>query len=327
MRHLIAALQLTRAALALTAVADVWVLMLLHLPGEAPLQHPLWQMLIAGLAALFLYGFGMALNDVIDARRDRVFAPWRPLPAGRISMQTATIVSLTLLLLGLFFAGVLGAIQNQSVIPWPLLVAFCTATLIVFYNGLGKFLGPVGLITLGLIRGCNCLMGNVHAHNLLPSMVLMGHVTLFSVIGYRLESKRPRLRRRDYFLLVAVPLVLLLLMIGMMGYWHTLTRHWLLLGLGPIAVAIVYYSYVAWQIFQHRKEPRRRGENIIRTGMFAVFFYDASILLANGQIVGTLLILALFGLSVAFFYLMKAAGRGLPTGKLHYRMRSKISQT
>ncbi|MGC8559355.1 MAG: UbiA family prenyltransferase [Phycisphaerae bacterium] len=324
MRHLIAALQLTRAALALTAVADVWVLMLLHIPGEPRLQHPLWQMLVAGLAALFLYGFGMSLNDLLDARRDRVFAPWRPLPTGRISTQTATILSLALLLLGLFFAGVLGAIQNQSVIPWPLLVAFGTATLIVFYNGVGKFLGPVGLITLGLIRGCNSLMGNVHAHNLLPSMVLMGHVTLFSVIGYRLESKRPRLRRRDYFLLGVVPLLLLISMIGMMGYWHTLTPRWLLLGMGPLTVAILFYSYVAWQIFQHRKEPRRRGEKIIRLGMFTIFFYDASILAANGQIAGASMILALLSLSVAFFYLMKAAGRGLPTGKPHYRMRNKI---
>ena len=326
MRHFLAGLQLTRAALALTAVADVWVLMLLRMPGEAPLQHPIWQMLIAGLAALFLYGFGMSLNDVLDARRDRVFAPWRPLPAGRMSMQSATIVSLTLLLLGLFFAGALGAIQNQSIIPWPLLVAFCTATLIVFYNGAGKFLGPVGLITLGLIRGCNSLMGNVHAHNLLPAMVLMGHVLLFSVIGYRLESKRPRLRRRDYLLLSVVPLALLLLMIGMMGYWHTLTPRWLLLGMGPLAVAVVFYSYVARQIFQHRKEPRQRGEKIIRMGMFAIFFYDASILLANGQIGGAMVIMALFGLSLAFFYLMRAAGRDMPMGKPHYRMRSKLGQ-
>lgn len=327
MRHLIAGLQLTRAALALTAVADVWVLMLLHLPGEAPLQHPIWQLLVAGMAALLLYGFGMSLNDVLDARRDRVFAPWRPLPAGRLSTQTATILSLTLLLLGLFFAGVLGAMQNQSVIPWPLLVAFGTAILIVFYNGVGKFLGPVGLITLGLIRACNSLMGNVHAHDLLPAMVLMGHVLLFSAIGYRLESKRPRLKRRDYALLMLAPLAMLIFMIGMMAIWHTLTPHWLLLGLGPVAVAIVFYSYTAREIFQHGKEPRRRGEKIIRLGMFAIFFYDASILLVNGQIGGASAILLLFGLSLTFFYIMQAAGRGLPAGKLHYRMRGKISPT
>lgn len=324
MRYIIAALQITRAALALTAVADVWVLMLLHLPGEKPLVHPLWQFLTAGLSALFLYAFGMSLNDVLDARRDRVFAPWRPLPAGRMTAPAATILSLCLLLMGLFCAGALGAIQNQSVIPWPLLVAFGSAALIVFYNGVGKFLGPVGLITLGLIRACNCLMGNVHAHNFLPSMVLMSHVILFSVIGYRLESKRPRLRRRDYVLLFAVPLTLLVGMIGAMAYWHGLNARWLRLGLGPVVVAVSFYAFVAWKIFQHRQEPRQRGEQIIRLGMFCMFIYDGSILLANGQYEAALLILVLFILSLGLFYLMKSIGRGLPAVKPHYRMRSKM---
>jgi len=324
MRHIIAALQITRAALAFTAVADVWVLMLLHLPGEAPLTHPLWQLLAAGLAAMFLYAFGMSLNDLLDARRDRVFAPWRPLPTGRMTAPAATILSLTLLLLGLFFAGVLGAIQNQSVIPWPLLVAFSSAMLILFYNSIGKFLGSVGLITLGLIRGCNCLMGNVHAHNLMPSMVLMSHVVLFSVIGYRLESKRPRLRRRDYVLLAAAPLLLLLGMIAIMAYWRGITPHWLMLGLGPAVVAVVFYSFVAWTIFQHRKEPRKRGEQIIRWGMFCIFFFDGSILFANGQYDAALVMVLLFGFSLASFYTMRVLGRGLPTGKPHYRMRPKI---
>ncbi len=322
-RYIITTLQITRAALALTAVADVWVLMLLHLPGEKPLIHPLWQLLVAALAAMFLYAFGMSLNDVLDARRDRVFAPWRPLPAGRMTAPAATILSLTLLLLGLFCAGVLGAIQNQSVIPWPLLVAFSSAMLILFYNGVGKFLGPVGLITLGLIRGCNCLMGNVHAHNLMPSMVLMSHVILFSVIGYRLESKRPRLRRRDYILLVAAPAALLLGMIGIMAYWRGINPRWLALGAGPAVVAVIFYAYVAWKIFQHRKEPRQRGEQIIRLGMFCIFFYDGSMLLANGQYDAALAILLLFALSLGGFYTMKAIGRGMPAGKPHYRMRPK----
>ncbi len=323
MRSIIAGLQLTRAALALTAVADVWVLMLLHMPGEPPLQHPIWQLAAGGLAALFLYGFGMSLNDLLDARRDRVFAPWRPLPSGRITIASATILCLLLLLLGIFFAGVLGAIQNQSVIPWPLLVAFFTAMLVVFYNGVGKYLGSIGLLTLGLIRACNCLMGNVHAHNLLPSMVLFGQVLLVSVISYRLESKRPRLKRIDYALLVLLPMIFLALMTGLMAWWHAITARWLLLAVGPITVGIAFFSWVAWQTVQHRKEPRKRGEKIIRAGLFALFAYDASMLAANAQFFSALLIIGLGGISVAFFALMRAMSRGLPVGKLRYRMRAQ----
>ena len=83
--RLLALLQLTRAALAFTAIADVWTVLLLRLKpeqGGGPEPSMLWtilQMLVASLVSAGLYGFGMSLNDLLDARHDRLFAPRRPI--------------------------------------------------------------------------------------------------------------------------------------------------------------------------------------------------------------------------------------------------------
>ena len=58
-----------------------------------------------------LYGFGMALNDLMDIRRDRVFARWRPIPSGRIRPRTAIVVTLVLLMISLAAATILGGIE------------------------------------------------------------------------------------------------------------------------------------------------------------------------------------------------------------------------
>ena len=101
--RLLALLQLTRAALAFTAIADAWTVLLLRVP-DMPAESTSWliiKMLIIGVVSFGLYGFGMSLNDLLDARHDRIFAPRRPIPSGRIRPRTAIIVSLFLLMLSL----------------------------------------------------------------------------------------------------------------------------------------------------------------------------------------------------------------------------------
>ena len=111
MFRLLALLQLTRAALAFTAIADAWAVLLLRSPGTpAPgtPQNPMWlvvvRMIATGVASFGLYAFGMALNDLLDARRDRIFAPRRPIPSGRIQPRSAIVIALVLLMMALLAA-------------------------------------------------------------------------------------------------------------------------------------------------------------------------------------------------------------------------------
>src|SRR4051812_38070858 len=156
MFRLMALLQLTRAALAFTAIADAWTVLLLRMPGEAPREMGLLivEMLVVAVASFGLYGFGMALNDLLDARRDRIFAPRRPIPSGRIQPRWAVVTALGLLMAALLAAafmtplelygkGVLtqrGAmLSSADLVPYSFLFALATAALIVFYDATSKY--------------------------------------------------------------------------------------------------------------------------------------------------------------------------------------------
>src|SRR6187549_1986981 len=95
-RRLLTLLQLTRMALVFTAIADAQAALLLAAgarPRAGEPSDPLAllarhlrpeQMLAIAAVSIGLYGFGMSLNDIIDRRRDRQIAAFRPLPSGRV---------------------------------------------------------------------------------------------------------------------------------------------------------------------------------------------------------------------------------------------------
>ena len=97
-------LDLLRIPNVTTAISDIvaaWIL--IDITTETVL--PAWPALLwTALASACLYSGGMALNDVADASRDAFERPERPIPSGRISRSTATLIASSLLVLGVFFA-------------------------------------------------------------------------------------------------------------------------------------------------------------------------------------------------------------------------------
>ncbi len=324
MGSILAVFQIMRVALALTAVADVWTLMLLNIPGQPPVKDPVTQFILAGLASFFLYSFGMALNDLLDSRRDRLFAPWRPIPSGRLSVPAVIVLSLVLMLLGLFSAALLSWVEPLS-FPISLMLAMAVCLLIVFYNATGKFLGYVGFIAMGLIRGVNCTIGRPDADFLILSLFLFTHIAVASAISYRLESKRPRLRIAGVWKLLAGVAFIDALAIVVMLLRGGITRSALIDATGPAVVTLIYFAWVTGQIFNHHQPPRKRGERIMLVGLFTLFAYDAALLAANRSFKGMVLILALGLISYIAFWLMRLAGKGITVGRPRYRIRAAES--
>lgn len=323
MQRLLAILQLTRAALAFTAVADAWAFLLLRAPGAPRPSHLVARLLLAAFVAVCLYGFGMSLNDLLDARRDRVFARWRPIPSGRLSPRAAIVIALSLLLGAMFGAGVLEAVIARSFVPLSPLVVFAAAALIVFYNATGKHLGGAGLLTLGAIRAVACFAGHPAQPMIVLSAFLLTHVALAGTVAYRLEGKRPRLKRNDLLIVFAGvfagDLLILLYMWwrgdfdGGGGVWH----QWHML-VGPLAAMALYGLWMLY-VLARDLPPRKKGEWIMLAALFWLFAYDASILFANGQWKAGLAILLLAGLGMAGFVGMRAWSRAW-AAKPRYRI-------
>lgn len=320
MFRLLALLQLTRAALAFTAIADAWTVLLLS-PENEP-DHPMGlmiiKMILTGIVSCGLYGFGMALNDLLDSRHDRIFAKWRPIPSGRINPRTAIIVAFLLLLMSLFAAAMLTPLSHEF-IPWSLLFTFATALLIVFYDATSKYLGAVGVLTLAAIRGVHCLIGHPQTPLLFLSMFLLNHIFIVSLLAYPLENKRPHLRIWDVTLGtfgVLMGNLLALIYMWLRGTFQMPV--WKML-LGPSIAAAIFILWALWLLTRKTLSPRQRGERLMLMGLFWLFVYDASMLLSNGQYLATVAIILLLICAVASFFGIRYINQTIVAGKVQYR--------
>ena len=147
-------LQLLRPANIITSIADVVAgIIIAHTwnSGEF-IQSPItlnsfWLI----LSTIGLYGGGIVLNDVFDAKLDAKERPERPIPSGRAKKQSAALFGVLLLIFGILTAW---QVSMSSAI-----IAFSVAVLAVLYDAWGKHQEAFGPINMGFCRGGNLLLG------------------------------------------------------------------------------------------------------------------------------------------------------------------------
>lgn len=104
---------------------------------------------LAAVASVCAYAFGLVLNDVLDARKDRARAPHRPIPSGRISPGAAVLLGSVLA------AAALAAGAAGGATP----VVASVLALALLYDAGAKRIPVVGDAIMGLCRGGNFLLG------------------------------------------------------------------------------------------------------------------------------------------------------------------------
>ncbi|HVP73686.1 MAG TPA: UbiA family prenyltransferase [Phycisphaerales bacterium] len=196
--RIITAIQLTRLTMAFGAVADVWFVILLtkyHDSHSIYAYLPVHDMNLA--AALFagatvaigLFAYGASLNDILDVRHDTAFSPERPIPAGRIRLGQAIVVTVGALIVAMLGSMAMGKEAG--------IVAVITAAIVLFYNATGKYIPAVGLTTVGVIHAAHMLIPNYQLEFTLPVWLVMTHSMVIAAIVHRLEDKRPVLSPRS----------------------------------------------------------------------------------------------------------------------------------
>lgn len=241
---LASAVRLTRLTMAFGAVSDVWFVILLtrgtgSYPGLTAAEMPLGAALLAGaVVAVGLFAYGAALNDVLDVRHDSAFSPDRPIPAGRIKLGQAVVVTV-----GALIIAVLGAAFLGQPALW---VALLVAAGILFYNAAGKYIPAVGLVTIGLIHAAHMFIPNAKLDFTLPVWLVLTHAMLIAVAVHRLEDKRPRLTRRSVAAAIAGWAFWSSLVIGLGAWRGGLWPGVPLLAAAWPAGAVVGFAVVAW---------------------------------------------------------------------------------
>ena len=195
-KQALATLHLTRLSVAIGAVADIWLVLMLtksdsDFVGTSVYAIPWWSALLAtGVVAVCMCGFAASLNDTLDVRQDAAFYPNRPIPRGLVSMSHATVVMIASLLLALLAASFLGT--------WPVQITLLTAAIVLFYNTVGKFIPAVGLVSIGLLYATHMLIANIELTFTLPVWLVMTHTMICAISVYVYEGKRPKLSFRGW---------------------------------------------------------------------------------------------------------------------------------
>jgi 4-hydroxybenzoate polyprenyltransferase len=287
-QQLLPVLQLTRMALVFTALADsgcalmLWAKQQVQLNGKA-----LWyefspaQCLALAMVSIGLYGFGMSLNDIIDRRRDRQISPHRPLPSGRIGLGTAHVVCALLALLALIGGEIYRNVAPNARLSLGL-VGF-TGALIVFYDFAAKYLAPLGLLSLGLIRFFHATIAAPSLPVIWQPLLLMNHVTIVSTLAYHWEHKRPALRPVHWWSVFLGLGLVDAVAIGLV-WWRRRGLGDVLAGgiltirpalWGPAAAALAFVALTIW--IRHRSvNSRAAGRTLMLAGLMWLIVYDAS---------------------------------------------------
>jgi heme O synthase-like polyprenyltransferase len=145
-RNLKPYLQLTRPANIVTAVADIFA-------GMAIAQYtfsdfaPVYLL----LSTVGLYGGGIVMNDVFDAKLDSIERPERPIPSGKVPLRAAATLGISLLVIGIILASVYSALSG--------FIALVVAIMTIVYNRFAKHHAFLGPLTMGMCRGGNLILG------------------------------------------------------------------------------------------------------------------------------------------------------------------------
>jgi 4-hydroxybenzoate polyprenyltransferase len=203
----VAWLELLRISNVLTAVADVWMGMIVTTGSFEPTGVAF----ALSLASVCLYLSGMVLNDVFDADSDANERPERPIPSGRISRRSAAAVGYSLMTAGLLGAAWATLLTDTLV---PLYTGIVLATLILTYDRLPTA-NPIKPWLMGACRGLNVLLG-MSVLGLAPSLttnyllialamlIYIAGVTLFARTEALTEVSTSNRRRLAAAMLVAL---------------------------------------------------------------------------------------------------------------------------
>ncbi len=302
-RRLLTAIQLTRLTMAFGAVSDVWFVILAtramdHDSQIGVLRMPLAvALLVGGIVAIGLFAYGASLNDVLDVRHDAAFSPQRPIPAGRIRVGQAIIVTVGALLISVLAGQFFGV--------WSLHLTLLTAVGILFYNAAGKYIPAVGFVVIGMVHALHMLIPNPRFDFMWPVWFVFTHALLVALGAHVLENKRPRITPTAIIAIIFGWMFWsgALLVVGVLrgGWWTERTSP--VNVLWPAIAAVAFLCVVRWKTM--RVEGHVAAEKLLRYGAMWQALYGSMWLLAIGLEEEAILIAVFAFLGFALMTILK----------------------
>ena len=139
-------LEIIRPGNAVMAVIAVLLVMLIS--GNFTLNA-----FLACIVVLMVIGGGNAINDYFDYKIDAINKPNRPIPSGRISLNSAKIYSVALFVIGTILSFIIGLL--------PGLIALFTSVVLILYAYNLKKMPLIGNMAVSFFIGLTFIFGAV----------------------------------------------------------------------------------------------------------------------------------------------------------------------
>ena len=242
------------------------------------------------ISTIGLYGGGVVLNDVFDAKLDAVERPERPIPSGLIAKKSAALLGVFLLLIGTVAA----AFVHPSFIHPSTLIAVGIAIASVVYDSWGKHHALLGPLNMGLCRGLNQLLGVSIVTNALQTFWPLGLVPVVYIAAVTTISRgEVNGGRKSVLYFAAFLYSLVLFSILAIAYQNG--------NLLPVLVLICFFAFAIFRpLYKAVQQPV--GANIgkaVKAGVLSLILMNAAWAVAFGQPYLALAILFLLPLSLA----------------------------
>lgn len=280
-------LQLVRPANLITSATDIiagaTLATMISIKGHES-SASIFAFILLLFASVYLYAGGIAFNDVIDEKLDRVERPERPIPSGRISGFQATVFASLLLA----FGTILAAFHHYS----SGLLALAISILSLVYNKWSKHHAFVGPLNMGTLRGLNLLLGLSLIPDVLSNNFEIALIPLLYIFAITMVSRgevHGSTRRPLYISF----LLFLIADLGVIAFGLKYGKLWL-----PLLFLVFHLAYILPPLWNAIKEPT--PEHIRRTvihGVLGIILLDAIWVSIAGYWVVAFLLLLLLPLS------------------------------
>src|SRR5690606_31707590 len=293
MSSIIAHLRLMRPANIITAIADI--LAGFAISGAAVevfswelqgfpevLNSLLWLI----LATVGLYGGGIVFNDVFDAELDKKERPERPIPSGKASVLSASVLASILLIIG-----IAGAWQVSS---FSGVIAILVAALAILYNAWGKHQLILGPINMGLCRGGNLLLGVSTFPEALQEMWYIALVPVVYIAAITMISRgevhggnRKAIIGGGAMYGIIISVVIILAFLSEIPWWQVM----------PFVLLFAYLIFRPLLKALKEMEPKFIGK-AVKAGVLSLFVLNAALASVFASWIYVLLVLLLLPVSI-----------------------------
>ncbi len=260
------------------------------------------QLIAAGSAALLLYMFGLADNDIVGAEEDKTHAPKRPIPSGGISLAEAQIARATCLILA-----VVGSALCHMPLAWWYAVALLVAV-ILLYNRLKSMWPVFGLCAMGLCRGLSLFAGAaaMQMQDVAPD-TLFSRAVLLAVAGWTAYigavswlASREHIAAEPMSWFRFVPGLAVFLPMTALGLYPR--ESWMIISVCSLCAYGIWVFSVLPLGRQHDSDKRRKA---VGAAIGAIIYLQAGFILASQDGVMVAIVLAIFSSS---FFIRKFFG-------------------